>query len=77
MLSTDSKSRDEKIVQLYSVDDVPISLIATRFALSNQAVRDVLRKNNALTSPAGRYSLNLRDRRRERKAKCGKTVSTN
>jgi predicted DNA-binding protein YlxM (UPF0122 family) len=81
MLSYRGKSREEtckKIVELYSVDEVPIPQLAKRFNVSNQAIRDVLRKENALKSPAGRYSINLRDARRERKTtKCGANVSTN
>jgi predicted DNA-binding protein YlxM (UPF0122 family) len=74
-----------KIVSLYSVDEVPIPQLAKRFAVSNQAIRDVLRKHKVLLGPTGRDSINLRDaslrrqiRRRERKAiSVGKAATAN
>jgi hypothetical protein len=78
-----TESDSKKIVSLYSVDEVPIPQIATRFGVSNQTIRDVLLKQNVLKSPAGRYSINLRDskrlqQRRERKAACvGKAAHAN
>jgi hypothetical protein len=86
MLSYRGKSREEtckKIVELYSVDEVPIPQLAMRFSVSNQAIRDILRDHGVLQGPTGRNSINLRDasiRRRirqlERKTtKCGQNVS--
>jgi hypothetical protein len=53
----------EKIASLYSSGEVTITQLSKRFELSNQAIRDVLRKRNLL---------------RERKpSKCGHNVSAN